>query len=132
MWVAPYKFYKLTRARVWRKDYVMSGFEVTFSPVSGVTGYEEITQMFGSTGLMDYTEPFLMVDFSSYDELKYLIIYQDNESNGDNGIIGFCASNTDNDFEERTNCVGAEQDFATRTFNYLSETKTLENRLIGF
>ena len=59
-WYVPYKFYSLTKVRVWRHSNVMSGFEVTFSPDPDfLKGYEDITHMFGSEGLTEYTEPFV-------------------------------------------------------------------------
>ena len=38
-WYVPYKFYSITKVRVWRHGIVMSGFEVTFSPDITLTGY---------------------------------------------------------------------------------------------
>ena len=86
----------------------MSGFEVTFSPVDGVQGYEDITHMFGSTGLMDYTEPFLLRDFSGYDEITNIRLYVDTIDEGDNGIIGWCVRDPSDNYLEDVNCISAE------------------------
>ena len=42
----------------------MSGFEVTFSAQNDIEGYPDETHMFGSTGLMDYTEPFIIKTYT--------------------------------------------------------------------
>ena len=113
----------------------MSGFEVTFSPVDGVQGYEDITHMFGSTGLMEYTEPFLLRDFSAYDEIMNLKFFVDLIDEGDNGIIGWCASDDSEDFLIDVNCVAAE--LPVDPINNCgglcdSTTKDLATRVIGF
>ena len=113
----------------------MSGFEVTFSPVDGVQGYEDITHMFGSTGLMEYSEPFLLRDFSGYDEIMKFRFFVDLIDEGDNGITGWCASDDSEDFLVDVNCVAAE--LPVDPINDCgglcdSTTKDLATRVIGF
>ena len=44
----PYKFYTLTRLRVWVSTKAILGFEATFSAPDNFTGYAPYTHMFGT------------------------------------------------------------------------------------
>ena len=61
----PYKFHRITKARIWRHGSVLSGFEVTFSPDSKLKGYNKITHMFGSEGLVGLREPFVVTNLNN-------------------------------------------------------------------
>ncbi len=43
----PYKFYRLTKLRVWRSTSVIVGFETIWTVPDSYTGYAPITRMFG-------------------------------------------------------------------------------------
>ena len=47
-WVVPYKFYSLTKIRVYKSDAAMSGFEVVYEAPDSFTGYEPISHLFGT------------------------------------------------------------------------------------
>ena len=84
--------------------------------------------MYGSTGLFDITEPFLRIDFTGHNELKYIKIFKDTDTDGDLGIMGWCASDDNANLEDSTNCVTAEL-----TGSYTSsDLIDLSGRLIGF
>ena len=48
-WSVPYKFYRLSRLRVWPTEKGIQGFEVTYTVPDDFTGYEPLVQMFGSS-----------------------------------------------------------------------------------
>ena len=45
----PYKFYQLTKLRIWSSEKAIIGFDATFTVPDTFTGYAPYTYMFGST-----------------------------------------------------------------------------------
>ena len=91
--------------------------------------------MFGSTGLMEYTEPFLVRDFSGYDEITNIKFFVDLIDEGDNGIIGWCVSDNSQNFLVDVNCIAAELPVDPNiNCGGLCDSfkKNLATRLIGF
>ena len=120
-WYVPYKFYSITKARVWRHGSVMSGFEVTFSPDGKLKGYEDITHMFGSEGLTDYTEPFVVKNFDGWD-IRWVKVFKDIDPNGDQGILGWVGDHNLGPIDEctindctTTNYVGIDPSYEGST-----------------
>ena len=136
-WTVEYKYYRLTKVRVWCSGNVMSGFEVTFSPETkgraSLTGYNEITQMFGSTGLLEWTEPFKELSFT--EDFDYIKVIKDIDANGDQGILGWIlgtevmVNNCDSSFCPYFDYFAGVYPYSGSTE---SETFKLDGRLIGF
>ena len=82
-WIVPYKFYRMTRVRMWKQGEEMSGFEVTFEPPATYTGWAPYTKMFGSTLLASEW------NYEDFDEIFSIKLLKD--LGHDIGIIGFCA-----------------------------------------
>ena len=56
-WVVPYKFYSLSKLRVWKEQMnKISGLEVVFEAPSNFTGYPPIEHMFGSRQYVSHYE----------------------------------------------------------------------------
>ena len=47
-WVVPYKFYSLSKIRVFTNEDVMTGFEVVYEVPDSFRGYEPISHLFGT------------------------------------------------------------------------------------
>ena len=58
-WHVPYKFYSLSMLRIWPAATGIQGFEVTYTVPEEFTGYEPLTQMFGSS-----------IDVASYEVIQ--------------------------------------------------------------
>ena len=66
-WYVPYKNYILTKLKLFkgRTDNVASGFEVTYSPDNkDMTGWPEMTQLFGNKGENDFGTDTEEIEFS--------------------------------------------------------------------
>ena len=46
-WTVGLKYYRLSKVKMWKNASNTSGFEVTFTPPDGFTGWPTLTKMFG-------------------------------------------------------------------------------------
>ena len=53
-WSVPYRYYMLTKVKMWKSGGATSGFEVTYTAPENFVGWEPIVQMFGTEGDASY------------------------------------------------------------------------------
>ena len=69
-WVVPYKFYSLSKLKVWKQHQEkVSGFEVVYEVPANFYGYPPITHMFGSR---QYVSHYETVDLSDVGDIVAL------------------------------------------------------------